>query len=182
MWFMQVSWRSTTRCLPRPKGVQNKSSSLKHRGLHTGTWYRYSNICCDILDLVWVSISFFLIFVWSCYHFWYQEACNSFLRALCSFFRAWCLASCIVLWGNTDVWLRRNHHGQTTSAWLLHGDLKPAAWQTTKSLDRQTSNLVCSCLSGTVARGAIKVFDSWAFELIQCEQKFGLAGIIILLF
>lgn len=104
-------------------------------------------------------------------------------------------SSCIVLFlsslvlgivhrslANTDVWLRRNHHGQTTSAWLLHKDLKPAVWQTTKSLDRQTSNLVCSCLSGTVARGAIKVFDSWAFELIQCEQKFGLAGIIILLF
>ena len=95
---MQVSWRSTTRCLPRPKGVQNKSSSLKHRGLHTGTWYRYSNICCDVLYLVWVSISFSMKFLWSCYQFWYQEACNSFLRALCSFFRPWCLASRIVLW------------------------------------------------------------------------------------
>ena len=116
-----------------------------------------------MLYLVWVSISFPMKFLWSCYPFWYQEACNSFLRALSSFFRSWCLTSCIVLWGNTDVWLRRNHHGQTTSAWLSRGDLNPVVWQTTESLDRDTLNLVCSCLSGTVARGAIKVFDSWSF-------------------
>ena len=104
-------------------------------------------------------------------------------------------SSCIVLFlsslvlgivhrslANTDVWLCRNHHGQTTSAWLLHKDLKPAVWQTTKSLDRETSNLVCSCLSKTVARSAeqsLRFVRLWRLFIVQ---KFGLAGIRILFF
>ena len=104
-------------------------------------------------------------------------------------------SSCIVLFlsflvlgivhrslANTDVWLRRNHHGQTTSAWLLHGDLKPAVWQTTKSLDRDTSNLVCSCLSKTVARSAEQSLRFVRLWRLFNVQKFGLAGIRILLF
>jgi len=168
---MQVSWRSTTRCLPRPKGVQNKSSSIKHRGFHTGTWYRYSNTCCYVLYLVWASISFSMKFLWSCYSFWYHEVCISFLRALCSFFRPWCLSSCIVLWRiqmcySVETPMARRHPpGCCIRTWSRRFGRQPNLW-----IGRPRTGFARACRKQS-REVPSKVFDSWGFgAYLMCKN------------